>query len=128
MRKGFTLIELLVVIAIIGLLATVVLAAIGPQRKNARIAAAQASMRNLLTAFQLCADDGTALNSPEKISTTKLWPLVCAGSLTTYANLPSGWAYTVTGNDLTTDDGTFSVSASGDSKAITCSQSGCIIN
>lgn len=122
-RKGFTLIELLVVIAIIGLLATVVLAALGPQRKNARIAAMQSSMRNLLTAMQLCTDEGVPLNAPAANVA------VCAsgaGFLTKYGVLPTtgGWSYSSA--DLITSDGDFSVSAAGDGVTITCTQSGCI--
>ncbi|OHA19863.1 MAG: hypothetical protein A3C08_01140 [Candidatus Taylorbacteria bacterium RIFCSPHIGHO2_02_FULL_47_18] len=123
-RQGFTLIELLVVIAIIGLLATVVLAALGPQRKNARVAAAQSSMRNMLTAMQLCAGDGLDLNSPTEAGTVK----ICTsgdGSLTKWGPLPSGWDYGAT-QDLTASDGEFSVNAAGDSAIITCNQSGCI--
>ncbi len=119
-RKGFTLIELLVVIAIIGLLATVVLAAIGPQRKNARIAAAQSSMRNLLTAFQLCADDGQNLNTPTETPNTTF---VCTGNNTYYGPLPTGWDYEAT--DLSASDGVFTVKAIGDATTVTCNQSGC---
>lgn len=121
-RNGFTLIELLVVIAIIGLLATVVLAALGPQRKNARIAAMQASMKGLQTAMDLCMQDDVNLNAPAANTA------VCAsgsGSLTKYGALPAtgGWAYSSA--DLITGNGDYSVSAVGDGVTITCTQSGC---
>ncbi|TSC85210.1 MAG: pilin V [Parcubacteria group bacterium Gr01-1014_17] len=124
MRKGFTLIELLVVIAIIGLLATVVLAALGPQRKNARIAAAQSSMRNMLTAMQLCANDGIDLASPVVNAS------ICAsgdGSLTKYGALPSGWTYGSGGQDTSAADGSFSINATGETPTVTivCTQGGC---
>lgn len=125
-REGFTLIELLVVIAIIGLLATVVLAALGPQRKNARIAAMQASMKSLQTAMDLCMQDDVNLTAPAANVA------VCAsgsGSLTKYGTLPSTGSWTYSSADLTTSDGAYSVSAvaaaAGDNVTITCTQSGC---
>ncbi len=123
LQKGFTLIELLVVIAIIGLLATVVLAALGPQRKNARVAAAQASMRNMLTVMQLCANDGIDLNSPA------VGTKICAsgdGSLTNWGALPTGWTYGG-GQDTSASDGSFSINASGETPVTTivCTQGSC---
>jgi len=123
MKKGFTLIEMLVVVAIIGLLATVVMVALGPQRKTARITAMQASMRSLNTAMQLCVQDGVVLTAPAAGS------VVCAsgdGSLTKYGTLPTTgtWSYLYSDLDATTD-GTFSISATGDGVIITCTQSGC---
>jgi prepilin-type N-terminal cleavage/methylation domain-containing protein len=52
-RKGFTLIELLTVIAIIGVLAGIIIPAVGAVRKQANVAASRAQLSNYVTAIQL---------------------------------------------------------------------------
>jgi type II secretion system protein G len=52
-QKGFTLIELLVVIAIIGLLASVVLVALGQSRQKAETAKAKSDFRSIGHALEL---------------------------------------------------------------------------
>jgi len=118
-NRGFTLIELLVVIAIIGLLSSIVFASLSSARAKARVAAVQGSMRSAQTAALLCMDDGTALTAPAAGS------VVCAGSASKYAPLPSVGTWSYASTDLATSDGTFSFSATGDSKTITCTESSC---
>jgi prepilin-type N-terminal cleavage/methylation domain-containing protein len=56
-QKGFTLIELLVVIAIIGLLASVVLLALGSARSKSRDAKRVADVRQVVSALELYYND-----------------------------------------------------------------------
>lgn len=140
-QTGFTLIELLVVIAIIGILSSVAIVNLNSARDKAKLSGMQAAMSSLTPAFILCFDgqnnltyDGsnacTGTQSPITNSA------VCAGSATTWPEMPIGWTYL--GNcdsnavnqtwDIWTATGSGGVFQSPHGQLWKCTEKGCALN
>ena len=64
MKKKFTLIELLVVVAIIGILAAMILPALGRARVKARVASCKSNLKNISTVTSTYFTDGQVSTLP----------------------------------------------------------------
>ena len=115
-KAGFTLVELLVVVAIIGILSATVLVSLGGARAKARVARAQTQMGSLHPFLIMCINDEVAVDF--SVTAPVVGGAMCAGSTGTFQALPSNWTY------ITSATGSYS--ATGESKTIICTETGCV--
>ncbi len=123
-KKGFTLIELLVVIAIIGILATLVLVALGNARRRARDARRQSDMNQIALAMEMCYEE----EQQYILIGTEPPTSIAVGGVTCMKDVPDdpGSARVYTWSNNSTARQTYCVSADlEDGGYFMCTQEGC---
>jgi len=119
--KGFTLIELLVVIAIIGILASIVLAALSSSRKSASDSSVKSELNQVATAMELYSDTVSTGNDYGSVYASAICPTTGDPSVfDTYSQVANliGSLNSINGNATRCAAGTLSASGNASSWAI----------
>ena len=82
-NAGFTLIESLIAVALIGLLAVIVLVAIGPARQKMNDAKRQSDLRQINLAMGMCFIDAGCVGLEEHLDSGDCGSLSCPNEITT---------------------------------------------
>jgi prepilin-type N-terminal cleavage/methylation domain-containing protein len=121
--RGFTLIELLVVIAIIGILAVLVIVALGTARKKGRISKMKSDINSVNTMIGMYEDDTgdvPTVTITNALNLSALWP-----TLANYGKSPTspsaGYRYWYS----RTAAGIYILRGQGDGVTFECSDKGC---